>query len=138
MIYFREADKAKNIEQLIRLGFESYSGPSFVETYSDSNFTLLECKKAFRSFNALLEICQTYFPNTTAKELAKLLFDTNKFVYALFCNTIDEVVFTKFDRYDDSPGTDNMFYRLKENAYYHVKGKSGISFEDIYNLSIED
>lgn len=139
MIYFQGAHKAKNIEELIRLGFkESGSLCSFSETYSDDEFTVLECKKAFRSFNALLEICQTYFPNTTAKELAKLLFDTKDLAFAMFCSTIHEVVFTKFEIDDDDEDSDNMFYRLEQNANYDTKGISGISFKDIYKLSIDE
>lgn len=103
MIYFKNAEKAKTVNQLLKLGYKT---ALFQETYKDVEYKNIQCKSARRSFYDLLEICQTYFPKTTEKTLAKLL--TKKY-FSFYCKTTDLLVFMVFQK----PG----FNRLMSNVY---------------------
>ena len=79
MIYFKNADKAKDLEELLKLGFDQNS--FFSRTYLDKEFTELQCKPARRGFSDLLQISQTYFPETIENDLAKILVEKyNSFI----------------------------------------------------------
>lgn len=88
MIYFKGADTAHNIKELLENGF--YKNTLFQATYKDPEYRILQCKVARRSFPDLLEICRTYFPKTTESDLARLLsIDYNSF----YCKDIGRLVF---------------------------------------------
>jgi len=86
-IYFKNGDKAKTIEELLRIGFK---GNYFCETYEDKKLTIEQCLVARRSFSDLLIIAKTYFPSITEKEVAEAL--VNDYT-SYFCTDIKKVVF---------------------------------------------
>ena len=82
---------------------KEYRG-GFPMSYSDAECTVLQCKKgAYRSFDELVMICQTYFPDCTPEDVAKTL---NKLFPKIkcslyFCEDIRKVVVSIHDR--DNP-----------------------------------
>lgn len=99
MIYFKEAIGAYNLKDLLKRGFSCRRGEgewySFVKTYSNPQLTREECHEARRSFDDLLEISRTYFPDTTEEELAKTLYELHGEInlYFFFCSDIHKQVF---------------------------------------------
>jgi hypothetical protein len=140
-IYFKGGDSPDitNIEELIKNGFYGTSyflSHQFEQTYFDSEYKELECKAARRSFTALVEICQTYFPETTEEDVAKVLVKLisgkeDSYLACGFCSTINKVVFCK--QYSEflKPGISswgNINATTRE-------GEDGISFNQILKLA---
>lgn len=94
-----------------------------VETYKDKECIELECgKDKFRSFDALLEIINTYYPDTTPKQLMHELlvldirkYDKRYYPYLIFCEDIDNITF----------------------CYYYEKHKYYQLFSDNYDKGIK-
>ncbi len=95
----------KNIKELIIYGFDQGHVNKFVPTYHDQACTVQECHSARRSFEDLLEICKTYFAETTPKQLARTLYaishtpnalpnKPNTNIRPFRCWTICKMVFT--------------------------------------------
>jgi len=101
MIYFKGGDKAKNLKELLNLGFSCFAGygcrpdfAKFTTTYYDKGCTgIYQSTVARRSFQDLLEIAKTYFPKTTEEQLAYHLFFRIKNIHVRYCCTINRVVF---------------------------------------------
>lgn len=130
MIYFKDGEKAKNISELISIGYSRGSN-RFKETFFDKKLTKEECHEARRSFTALLEICQTYFPNTTAGELAnELIKNKGSNLRAFVCPGIDKLVFVC-----DNDNGCTRFDKIEKNSDY--KGLDGISYDDVLALKEE-
>lgn len=152
--YFKaaQANKPANIGELILLGFgniyvapqfadpEKVNGYGFHKTYFDPECTKEECHCARRSFEDLLAICKTYFPRTTKKHLARLLYNlwlTKKLNIATsFCPDIGAVVFRL--HYNNSKWATN--FSSIDNGYNTVsdpnkKGKGNYSMNDINKLA---
>ncbi len=78
-IYLKNIKKPKSIRQLLGFLFNNTSGSIYgsttnVVTYSDIECKTVQCVKGkFRSFDDILEICTTYFPNITVKKVVKEL-----------------------------------------------------------------
>lgn len=70
-----------------------YSKP----TYRDEKCTILEFKQGRRSFEDLLIISRTYFPDTTEIELMKALRDNNLKFYR--CGYLKKIVFARICSY---------------------------------------
>ena len=131
MIYIKNA----NTNSLKRLLSKGWAGDyqSFVETYNDKECKDIECGRARRSFEDLLEISRTYFPETTEIELAKTLQELgNKHnLIASFCGDINKLVFWKW-----------VFIKPYKNDLLHyvddskrdTKGNSPYSANDIQEL----
>ena len=119
MIYFNvKLEETDTIYELLKKGFESNYG-MFLTTYTEKpqevphdeinrdEFEdddcyydkIVQCRPANRSFLDLVEICQTYFPETTENEVKKALIraceDENFKLYTIFCDDIEEWVFFK-------------------------------------------
>jgi hypothetical protein len=65
----------------------SYARP----TYKDTGCSIIECKAERRSFEDLLCLAQTYFPETTEVQLMSVLKELNLRYY--FCSDIRKLVF---------------------------------------------
>ena len=140
-IYFRGGNSPEitNIVELLEHGFlghiekESYQ---FKETYHDEELEETECNPARRSFSALVEICQTYFPETTEKDVAKVVIDfirggTSSFLCCGFCSTINKVVFCRQHSDYNLP---NISSWGNSNPKSKI-GDDGISFNYILELA---
>lgn len=128
-----EGKKFRSIEELLMYGFSEVRGDIkyFVTTYLDKECTVQQChNEASRSFEDLLEICQTYFPSTTKKRLAQMMyrtFERTKFS-PTFCGDIDKVVFDLFKQ-------ETKFGESMPQFQYNKKGKGQYSFNDILKLT---
>jgi hypothetical protein len=92
----------------------------FPQTFFDKDCTNLQCfEKAHRSFSDILILCQTYFPETTEKNLANYLI--NKKIDNLFCFDINKLVFFKF-------------IGREEGVFHELIGSDGWSLQKIKNL----
>lgn len=98
MIYLKTKKKFKDIEDLVEYGYKIPNAYGFKPTFKNKECSIFEChQNAYRSFDGLLEICQTYFPETTDKDLAKLIFKLHKKIGLIpsYCGTIKKIVFEK-------------------------------------------
>lgn len=95
-IYFKKGNEAKDLKELMIFLFED--GGYSVETYHNENFTNIQCYSGSRrSFEDLLAISNTYYPNTTEEQLMKVLIDIEiKFYH---CGDIKKVVFHYYGNY---------------------------------------
>lgn len=50
--------------------------PYIPKTYEDPECTILDFRRANRSLNAMLDLTQTYFPETTMEQMLKAMFDS--------------------------------------------------------------
>jgi hypothetical protein len=109
MIYFNvKLEEGDTVYELLQKGFVGNYG-MFITTfnqepnpdYDEDDYThdSIQCYNANRSFLDLLEICQTYFPESTENDLKKALIrgceDENFKLYTIFCDDIEEWVFFK-------------------------------------------
>lgn len=130
-IYFRTNSEINNIYDLLVDGFSTMDG-KFKITYYDLELTSQECHSARRSFEDLLSICQTYFPETSEKELAKTLLEINNNIglYSIYCSDIEKAVFR---RNSGAKGKDYFItnFLTKERD---EKGRGEYSINEILNL----
>ena len=70
-----------------------FDGYRFYATYHDPENVEMQCHRARRSFDDLLEISRTYFPETTEKELVDILFSPDMKMFIRFCPDIRKAVF---------------------------------------------
>lgn len=90
-IYFKNAEKTTTLEELLRLGYAD--DMYFTETFADSEFKFQQCgAKSRRSFEDLLAIANTYFPNTTEEDLM-LALTKLKFIKFYYCWDVEKIVF---------------------------------------------
>lgn len=127
-IYLKNPVTDKGLLSFLEDGFSAQYGKwfKFKETYYDELCTELECKAARRSFLDLLEICQTYLPDTTDIKLAKALFELEN-MFCFICNDIGKLVF-QIDR------NRRHNYGIT-SSYPDLKGVDGYSFKMIENLT---
>lgn len=126
MIYFKNGESAFNLTGLLNLLYNSHYLGYAHKTYSDKELTILQCKEARRSFYDLLEIVQTYFPQTTKEELAyRLLHMTGWSCF--YCDNIKKLVFVM----------DNDRFAARMGSKYDVDyvDSTGICFNDIKKWS---
>ena len=123
-IYFKSKRTFKDIEELLTYGYSRYA-ECFKPTYDERN--QYQCHPARRSFGDLLNICRTYFPKTTEKQLAKTIFSlhTSIKLRASYCNTIDKLVFLK-----DSGSFDVGV----PSGYKNHRGNGTISYNEFIKL----
>lgn len=122
MIYFKQAKGAIDVEDLFKKGFaEGY----FHKTYTDPECTSEQCHFARRSFKDLVEIAQTYFPETTEEQVANALVDKYK---CFFCGGIKKWVFFNHGEPGHHPYV--SFYANEDH-----KDLTGISYTEIVALS---
>jgi hypothetical protein len=96
MRYFKGGELAKTIEELIEMGY-SGTGCKFQETFTDKEYTQLDCKRARRSFLELYDIVKTYFPTCTLSEFAYIIMKKSTCGLCLFyCGDIEKFVFEKY------------------------------------------
>lgn len=145
-IYLKLPDNLhlNNIDELLIYGYNNGFVYRFVETYADIECKQRECHSARRSFEDLLEICQTYFPETTERDLAKSLYKLSHTENALslkpgchirimYCSTIEKMVFTTDDK--------TWEYYCDERGDSHTlrnrNGKGKYCYNDIMYLLID-
>ena len=83
-----------SLRDLIRSLYTNQSGSKrdyARPTYHDKDCTRLECSAFRRSFEDLLTLARTYFPDTTKKELMLVLVDLD--LSWTFCGDIGKIVF---------------------------------------------
>lgn len=126
-IYLNTAGKEfKDITEIITFGYDG-GYIYFKPTYSDPECTKLQCHQARRSFSDLLELCQTYFPETTKEQLAYVLLNKVENLNVFFCNDIRKFVFESY-----------LHTGICRKSHYHEKGKIGLdnySLEQIEKLA---
>lgn len=88
-LYIRNGNKAENIKELLQIWRD---GSYFLSTYIDENCETPEynCGQR-RSFEDILKVCRTYFPNTTELELMSCLKELKTSFY--YCSNIKKIVF---------------------------------------------
>lgn len=125
-----------NIYDLILYGYYGNNGESiysykFHRTYKDKECTIEECHPARRSFEDLLKICKTYFPNTTEVELALTLekLRIDKKISCLYCNTINKLVFISH-----KSSAELSFTCYVHKSEINTKGNGKYCLKDILNL----
>lgn len=102
MAIYAKVRDPKNLRDLLKQLFSIFidDDVSIIETFYDKEFTRSQCQAGrWRSFDDLLEICETYFPKTTAKELfATLLnldihdqYDRQCNLIMMHCEGIDRI-----------------------------------------------
>lgn len=126
MIYLKEPN-TNSLKDLISKGFCKIGG-RFVETYHDEDCNIRQCREANRSFEDLLEISQTYFPETTPKILIDTLqeiHNTEGGLVCMFCSDIDKPVFYKYSN------TYSLFYYVSDGS---KKGNSPYCVNDFKEL----
>lgn len=137
-IYIQNFRNEENIYDFLNNNFSvpfHNTQHKFVMTYKDEYCSIMDCHEARRSFEDLLEICQTYYPETTEEELAKTLFELHKKdnLQCLFCPDILKIVFIKW--YPEH----RTFYRIVSGSHMGAtaltKGNSRYSIGDIYELA---
>lgn len=102
MIYVNipQIEQKESLYDFFKRCFSINGDGKFCETYNDPEFTSEECHEARRSFKALLEIAQTYYPETTELELAHLLVTAGKDqsfrMSTLYCPDIKKWVFYRY------------------------------------------
>lgn len=93
-IYFTDGESFDDVESLINGLYPRYSAKA-LPTYMDSHCTRRQCGYAHRSFGDLLLIAQTYFPDTTEKDMIALmcsLYQQGLFKM-MYCNDISEIIY---------------------------------------------
>jgi hypothetical protein len=71
--------RSRSVKEFITLLYSYHNGSylTSVETYSDKECTVVQCKKGkYRSIDEILEILQTYYPSLSIKKLIKSLYNT--------------------------------------------------------------
>lgn len=140
--------KPNSLIELIQTLYQysnTYSVKS-IQTYNDVNCTDLECDEdKFRSADALVELCKTYFPNTTEKEIFTALVNTiiileDKRFYLIlsYCTDICKPVFYFYQNlvksdinYSiDDANNDNS----DEDGYYYENKSEYESWEQIMKI----
>lgn len=136
-IYFKGGEKAKNVKELLELGFvEKWNHPygkdiyKFCKTFKDEGCWAIDFKIARRSFKDLFEIAKTYFPKITKEEFAYILLNQIPQMYSFYCPTTSLVVFMKLvnDTNKKCKYNTSTFARTKKDI-------NNISYQAIYNLS---
>lgn len=84
-------------------------------TYTGVKCTRVECNAGRRSFEDLLTLARTYFPDTTEEELMKVLKSIRIKFY--FCNQIKKAVFHFVGSNYGATLTTNNFYTLPAVGY---------------------
>jgi hypothetical protein len=93
-LYFRNGKSASSLKELIDLLYREDNGIRQVTartTYCDEKCEVAECYSARRSFEDLLAISRTYFPETTEVELMKVLKELDMSFW--YCSDIKKLVF---------------------------------------------
>lgn len=75
-IYLKQAQETppKSINDLIRMLYPVTSRVTMATTtYKDPGCNYLQCDKSYRSFDDILELVKTYFPEVTEKDVIKKL-----------------------------------------------------------------
>jgi hypothetical protein len=89
-IYFKRGKESQNLDDLLSLLFNS-NGYSR-ETYYDEEFTSIQCYAGSRrSFEDLLCIANTYYPETTEEQLMQAIVNVDLAYY--YCSDINKIVF---------------------------------------------
>ena len=128
-LYIKFGNDYQNLENLILQGFSGHYAGYFQFTYLDHECTKEEDRQRRRSFDDLLVIARTYFPETTEEELAQVLTKTPR-MRALFCRDIQKVVFVR-----DYDNDKNSFHVDLGSGTIDTKSASKYSAIDIYKLA---
>lgn len=138
-IYLKEPELT-SLSSLIFNGFSElvpyHRFYKFVTTYNDEECTKLECNPARRSFEDLLKIGRTYFPETTEGELISVLYELHKRfgIGAFWCPDIRKYVF-----YNRQAKSDIKFIVMNNGIYdKSEKGNGEYSYNDLIKLIEEN
>jgi hypothetical protein len=129
MIYSQGAKDCKTLTDLLNWGFSERNG-MFVATYKDPQLTQYQCgSNRRRSFTELLEIAQTYLPNTTKEQLAYEL-TIGRYTCAGCCD-IHKLVFRK--RIELSDNTDHQLHFINFWSCFTKDEPdiNGVSYNDV-------
>ena len=106
MLYIKDYN-GESVRDLL----EYFLFPFSKTTYSDKNYTVIDrtgCTR--RSLKALVELVNTYYPNTSEKEVLKIMRQINrdggiknKLIFGHYCNDVGGAVFSATDDVDLSP-----------------------------------
>lgn len=141
MAIYTKLKKQDTFEEYLKSGWDKYNRNSayfslFCLTYEDKGKKIRQCHQARRSFDDLLEIAQTEYPNVSDKEVAVFLIDACKKGHLIpsICTTINKWVFRKsYTPFDAIIGHNNLRYIYVNNISY--KGEGKYSFEDVFKIA---
>lgn len=127
-IYFKGGNESTDLDNLLRLLF-SHNGYS-VATYFDKECTDMQCYHGSRrSFEDLLCIANTYYPETSEEDLMRALVNIEINYY--FCSDIHKIVFHYAGSYN--PSTHGFQIEKYNNVRYKVNTYTLPMLQEIYN-----
>ncbi len=128
MIYIRDKKSAYNRKTLVRLFVHEKP-----ETYHDAECNSVQCRAgAFRSVTELLEIVQTYFPQTSLLDILKIirqLTEEGENISLIWCTQVNKVVLKYVD-----PQFRAFMSQYSLDRYKRSKGVDGYSIQDYQNM----
>ena len=78
MRFIKNGEKASNVHELLLMFLNpEEDNIYFKPTYTNKECTLLDCNAKRRSFEDILDVVQTYFPNKTEEDLNQALLAFN-------------------------------------------------------------
>ena len=123
-----------DLYEFVKTYYEEYTPATY--TKEDCNLNSLQCTKGkYRSFQDMLYLCQTYFPDTTDKQLAvvwRQLYK-NKIIDVLWCYDIHKVT-SHCNDYPECWNYSNDEIEKDENNWYR-ECDDGWSKDKIYKLA---
>jgi len=129
MLYFKGAEKARSVKQLLELGFSGGYYVFFAQTFLDEDCKIPQLDEKYsarRSFQDLYEIVITYFPSISKKKFAYILLSLPN-IGCFYCVNIRRLVFLRGFRGFDS--------RMGSKYDKNFKDTTGICFNDIEALA---
>lgn len=119
MNIFVENPVLVDLQSFLKNGFSSAfqvmsNTYQFVKTYKDNECKELECKPARRSFDNLVIISRTYFPEATESDIIKALVKIEK-IRCFYCNDIRKPVFYIAGQNHDIFSNDCLYDKGKSN-----------------------
>lgn len=128
-IYLKLKKKPTSLQDLFEKGYSDYG--MFVPTYSNPEYTKVQCERARRSFLDLYRIAKTYFPRTTKKEVAYVLLNEISNLCCFYCSTIKKLIFVR------DVISDVCEFEARMNGSYTEdwEDEAGLTFNRIKNLS---
>ncbi len=105
----------------------------FRKTYYDEDCKEQQCHEARRSLLELFNVCKTYYPDVTLKEVA-IEISKIEYLFCRFCDDVEKWVFYK---------SQDLYYKYISNVHtkdsihytrYSRKGCDGQSYDDYLEL----
>lgn len=126
-LYIKNKGKAYNRISLITLFLNEKPA-----TYSDEACTIVQCEaKRFRSVTEILQIVQTYYPNTSLTDvlsIIKKLIDKDSKIALIWCTQVNKVVLKYLN--DSNTIAKQYITTYSKSNHQNKKGVDGFSLAD--------